>query len=201
MAITANYTRGFSILGQSYSATTTVSSAYADTWSVTLAAAKIGQLTTRVSGTAGTLTMAGGHGITDGQRLDIYWTGGVAYGATVGTVSTNSVPFTLAQGDALPTNNTAITAQVPTLYSGITTAGSAVVSIAVKMPQGGETVFATSGAVAILAVGLSTTTTTYVWSSSDSGTNPVTGSTIARVYLSQGNSGATTTVSGTVQYN
>jgi len=82
---------------------------------VTLPAGKTGQLTTRTSGTAGTLTMTGGHGITTGAKIDIYWASGIAYSATVGTVSTNSVPFTLASGDALPTNLTAIVAcvQVP----------------------------------------------------------------------------------------
>jgi hypothetical protein len=64
----------------------------------TLAAAKGGTLTTRTSDTAGTLTMSSGHGITDGQVIDIYWSTGQVTSATVGTVATNSVPFTGATG-------------------------------------------------------------------------------------------------------
>jgi hypothetical protein len=77
-----------------------------------LTAAKSGTLTTRTSDTVGTLTMAAGHGITTGQIIDIYWTGGVQYGVTVGTVATNSVPISLGDGDNLPTAATVITAVV-----------------------------------------------------------------------------------------
>jgi hypothetical protein len=79
----------------------------------TLAAAKVGQLTTRTDDNTGTLTMDSGHGITTGARLDLYWTGGRRYNITVGTVATNSVPIDLGAGDALPANLTAITAMVP----------------------------------------------------------------------------------------
>lgn len=77
-----------------------------------LPAAKTGSLSTRTSDTAGTLTMASGHGFTDGQVIDIYWSTGQCTNATIGTVSTNSVPFTGAGGDALPLQDTAITAMV-----------------------------------------------------------------------------------------
>lgn len=79
-----------------------------------LPAAKVGQLTTRTNNTEGELTMAGGHGITTGDRLDLYWSGGSRRGITVGTVATNAVPLTdSGSGDNLPTNMTAITAMVP----------------------------------------------------------------------------------------
>lgn len=77
-----------------------------------LAVAKVGTLSTRTSDTAGTLTMASGHGITDAARIDIYWADGQCTSALVGTVATNSVPFTLATGDVLPIATTAITAMV-----------------------------------------------------------------------------------------
>lgn len=77
-----------------------------------LAAAKTGTLSTRSSDTAGTLTMASSHGITDADRIDIYWADGQCTSALVGTVATNSVPFTLATGTVLPLANTAITAMV-----------------------------------------------------------------------------------------
>lgn len=78
----------------------------------TLAVAKVGSLTTRTSDTAGTLTMAASHGILSADIIDIYWSDGQATSALVGTVAGNSVPFTLATGDAMPLVTTAITAMV-----------------------------------------------------------------------------------------
>lgn len=80
---------------------------------VALAPAKNGTLTTRTSDTVGTLTMSAGHGIIDADRLDIYWDGGSRRGVLVGTVATNSVPFTGGDGDILPAAATIITAMVP----------------------------------------------------------------------------------------
>lgn len=80
-----------------------------------IAAAKTGTLSTRSSDTAGTLTMSSGHGFTDGQKIDIYWSTGQCTRATIGTVATNSVPFTGAGGDVLPAQGTAITAMVETV--------------------------------------------------------------------------------------
>ncbi len=75
----------------------------------TLSAAKTGTLTTRTDDNTGTLTMDSGHGITTGQIVDIYWSGGVQRKVTVGTVATNSVPIDLGVGDVLPIATTAVT--------------------------------------------------------------------------------------------
>ena len=79
-------------------------------WEISLPVAEAGQLTTRVGDTSGTITMTdAGHGIATGEVVDIYHSGGVSYGATVGTVAGTSVPFTGASGDVLPSNLTAVT--------------------------------------------------------------------------------------------
>lgn len=78
----------------------------------TLSAAKSGTLTTRTDNNTGTLTMAASHGITTGQIIDIYWSGGVQRSVTVGTVATNEVPIDSGIGDNLPADETAITAVV-----------------------------------------------------------------------------------------
>jgi hypothetical protein len=143
--------------------------------------------------------MASGHGITDGQRLDIYWTGGQCYGATVGTVATNSVPFTGASGTVLPIATTAITAQVPTLAPLVVT-GDDVVGIGVSMPTGGIAVFATSVPANVYAASLTATATSYVYTDADGGTNPLAGASVARVYLSHGTT-AEITATGEVQFN
>lgn len=72
--------------------------------------AEAGSLTTRTDNDTGTITMSsGGHGITTGEVVDVYWTGGVQYGATVGTVSGTSVPIDTGSGDNLPAQDTAVT--------------------------------------------------------------------------------------------
>jgi hypothetical protein len=80
---------------------------------VAVPAAKVGSITTRTDNTTGTFTMNAGHGLTTGQKVDVYWTvGGVSgrrYGVTLGTVATNSVPFSGGAGDNLPANNSAVT--------------------------------------------------------------------------------------------
>lgn len=72
-------------------------------------------LTTRTSGTAGTLTMTNtSHGIITGQRVDLYWVGGQSYGLTVGTVSGTTVPFTTSEGTALPIATTLVSVGIAT---------------------------------------------------------------------------------------
>lgn len=78
----------------------------------TLNTAKAGTLSTRTDDNTGTLTMAGGHGFTDGQIIDVYWSGGVQRNVVIGTVATNSVPIDSGVGDNLPIATTAITAVV-----------------------------------------------------------------------------------------
>ena len=94
--------------GQNVTAKFSHSASGAITQSESLAVAKTGTLSTRTSDTVGTLTMSALHGITDGQRIAIFWTGGCCYLATVGTVATNSVPFTTGAGDVLPIATTAV---------------------------------------------------------------------------------------------
>ncbi|MDD8027908.1 MAG: hypothetical protein PHI34_15520 [Acidobacteriota bacterium] len=78
----------------------------------TLDAGKAGTLSARTGDTEGTLTLGADHGITDGEVIAIFWSSGVAYLATVGTVAGTSVPFTGAAGDVLPDEDTAIVADV-----------------------------------------------------------------------------------------
>ena len=81
--------------------------------SYSVPAAKAGTLTTRTDNDTGELTMGGGHGIVDGDRLDLYWTGGCRRGMVVGVVAGNAVPIDGGSGDNLPAQDTAIVASVP----------------------------------------------------------------------------------------
>ncbi len=57
----------------------------------------------------GSLTLAAAHGVTSGSTVDIFWTGGLRYDMTVGTVASTTVPLlSSGTGDVLPTSATAL---------------------------------------------------------------------------------------------
>ncbi|MBI5864321.1 MAG: hypothetical protein HZB38_07425 [Planctomycetes bacterium] len=76
---------------------------------VTLNAAKTGTLTTRTDNTSGIATLEAGHGITAGNVVDLYWTGGRRYNVNATAVATNDVTFSGGTGDNLPVATTALT--------------------------------------------------------------------------------------------
>lgn len=77
-------------------------------YEIALPVGQAGTLSTRTSDTVGEATLGAAHGIETGDIVDIYWSGGVRYGVTVGTVAGTAVPFSLGAGDNLPTASTAI---------------------------------------------------------------------------------------------
>lgn len=162
-----------------------------------LAAAKIGQLTTRTDNDTGTLTMDSGHGITTGNRLDLFWeengVKGARYGMTVGTVSVNSVPIDLGAGDNLPTNLTAITAFVPIQEELLFTGNNAQFAFA-KSTRRGIIVYTTSAPATVKAVVDELESDSgggYQWVTGEGVTNPFAGVSVARVYFSNGDSSGT----------
>jgi hypothetical protein len=157
-----------------------------------LAAAKVGALT-------GELTMAGGHGITTGARLDVYWSGGSRYGMTVGTVATNQVPVDGGAGDVLPADETAVTAMVP-VQENLAVTGNDVVAIVADAAAAATVVFTTSAPADVLAVEIAGATAAYFWQTGE-GTNPMAGAAVAKVYLSHGDSTAARDVRAQVFYD
>ena len=162
---------------------------------VTPAAANAGTLSTRTSDTAGTLTLGASHDISTGDVIDIYWSGGVAYGATVGTVSGTSVPFTGASGDVLPAEDSAITAdeqiEINTDFDGDDMSMLAVVST-----LRGHVCFCEDDGTVLAAQEL-TANEGWTWASDTGVTNPLTGNPVGKVLLTNGAStGASTTKIG-----
>lgn len=176
-----------------------------------LPAAKTGQLTTRTDNDTGTLSMAGGHGILDGDRLDVYWSGGHRRGMTVGTVAGNSVPVDGGAGDNLPTNLTSITAAVPSEEEFLAT-GDSLGLIFAKASRRSLVVFADDADAELFAIvgelGGSTGGA-YQWRdpaeepvASDGGVdNPLAGDDVAKVFISNGDSAGTAAVQTGVGYS
>lgn len=169
----------------------------------TVVAAKSGTLTTRTDNNTGTLTMASGHGFTDGQIIDIYWDGGVQYGVVIGTVSVNSVPIDSGIGDNLPSASTAITAALRTTAN-VYIDGDNTKLIAVLLSTLDRTI-ATAGhaefydaADDLIAELDLVTNVPRVFDIEGGATNPFTGDPITYVKLSQANTSATETYAVTV---
>lgn len=158
----------------------------------TLGAAKSGTLTTRTTNNSGTLTMAAGHGITTGQIIDIYFTGGVQRSVTVGTVATNSVPISLGIGDNLPVATTAITAVVQQSIN-ILIDGDLANIIAVvletvdKSLRTAANVQFRDAAAAVVATVNFVANVPQVWDITGGSSNPFTGNPITNLKASQAN--------------
>jgi hypothetical protein len=164
----------------------------------TLSAAKTGTLSTRTDNNTGTLTMDSGHGITDGQIIDIYWSTGVQRTVTVGTVSVNSVPFDLGIGDNLPIATTAITAVVQKAMN-LLVDGDNTKIIAVVLETVDKTIrtlanvqFKDADADVIAEIDL-VANVPQVWDIEGGSTNPFTGDVITNLKASQANSTSTET--------
>lgn len=71
-------------------------------------AAQTGTLTTRTDDDTGVATLSTGHGIETGDVVDVYFAAGVRYGMDA-TVATNAVTVDGGAGDALPTQDDAVT--------------------------------------------------------------------------------------------
>lgn len=163
----------------------------------TLNAAKSGTLTTRTDNNTGTLTMAGGHGFTDGQIIDIYWSGGVQRSVTVGTVATNSVPIDGGIGDNLPTATTAITAMVQkSINLAIDGDNADLVAVILEttnkdLRTAANVQFLDAAADVIAEIDL-VTNIPQVWDIEGGSANPFTGDPITNLKASQANTTAET---------
>ena len=164
----------------------------------TLNAAKAGVLTTRTDDNTGTLTMTTGHGITTGQIVDIFWSGGVQRTVTVGTVSVDSVPFDLGIGDNLPIAMTAVTVCVQKAIN-LAIDGDNADFVAViletvdkSLRTAANVQFLDAAADVIAEIDL-VTNVPHVWDIEGGSANPFTGDPITNLKASQGNSTSTET--------
>lgn len=149
-----------------------------------------GTLTTRTDDNTGVLTLGAGHTITTGMVIDLYWTGGVRYGMTVGTVSGTSVPIDLGAGDVLPAAATAIVCskQVEVTSSWD---GDLAVMMAASATKRCHLDFQDSGSASLLALEL-TASEAWSWASDTSVTVPITGNLVAKIKCSNGTTEAVT---------
>lgn len=203
VGVTIQY--GSSLQGGGASLQSTVSRTgdAAITMETTLTNAQGGSLTTRTDDDTGTITMtSGSHTIATGNVVDVYWSGGVQYGVTVGTVSGTSVPIDLGTGDALPAQDTAVTVVVQTsanLYiDGDNTKilGVVLTTVDTSLRTAGHVQFRDSSNAEIHELDL-VANVPQIWDIEGGSANPFTGNPITNLKVSQGN--ATTTETYTLK--
>jgi len=84
------------------------------TRSDTISAAQGGNLATRDGNDSGNVSLSSGHGIGNGDPVDLYWGNGIRYGMTAGNVSSLNMAVTGGDGDVLPSALTLLSVAVPT---------------------------------------------------------------------------------------
>jgi hypothetical protein len=174
------------VAGLTFNAQRSVESDGAVILSPTLPAAVSGTLSTRTDNTTGTLTLASGHGVTTGARLDVYFGNGLRrYGVTVGTVSGTSVPISGGTGDNLPVLNAAVTAMVPVLEN-FPVAGGDLKGLFFGCDAPAVAVIRKSGPATVVALTATGSTGSYQWDAGSGVTNPFGTDVSVDVYLSHG---------------
>jgi hypothetical protein len=167
---------------------------------VSVAAGEAGSLSTRTDNDTGTVTADdSGHGISDGDRVDLYWDGGCRRGMTVGTVSGADIPIDGGNGDNLPTQDTSVTIVLPEELD-LNVTGTNVNAILFYTAKHGQFVLEDDGSVEALAKEVGEAVT-WIWHDGDGQDNPITGDTIEKVYLSHDDTSAATMKVGVVYDN
>lgn len=159
-----------------------------------------GVLTTRTSASVGTITMDdSAHGMTNGDRVDLYWITGMRRGVTVGAVSGAAIPISLGDGDDLPTTSTAITV-VPAVEVPFEFDGDLLQALVAYSDQRGQIVIADGSDTELLHIPLGTICS-YSWYEANQAANPLTGDTVAKAFFSHDGSAAKDMMLGALYNN
>lgn len=189
MSILTQITKGHNSAGKSFGEVTTLNTDGAIVHEVSAPKADPGVLTTRTTDTAGTITMDdGGHAVTTGSFISIFFSTGVSRHATVGTVSGTSVPFTLATGDVLPSAATAVKVGVDQKLE-VAVDGDDVKAILLKTAQKGVFIFTEVDEVEDFAKVLKLGKV-FAFVAGGSDPNPLVGLTLTNVYVSHDDTAA-----------
>ncbi len=200
MSVNMTTSKGHSLGGISFSESLSLSADAEIAHDKSVPVAWAGLLGTRTSDTAGTITVTeSAHLITTGARADLYWTGGCRRGIVVGTVAGESVPFTGGSGDNLPAEDTAITVALPEELD-LTVVGDNVVAIFLYFAGLGQAVFCDGSNVEKMAQSVGAGQV-WDWNNTNGVTNPLTGDTPTKVFVSHNVTTAAQTIRVGVAYN
>lgn len=157
---------------------------------VSLAAAKSGTLTTRTDNDTGVITLGSGHGITDADIVDVYWSAGVQYGCTVTSYDSTTITVDLGSGDNLPTQDSAVTVGVQVTID-TDFDGDNLEAVLMHCDQKAHLDFQDSGDATLGEFDL-TANEAFTWLSGTGTANPLTGNPVDDVKVSNGGTTAAT---------
>lgn len=100
--------RNVSTLGKTFADVQTITVDSVVVTEKTVPVAIAAQLTTRTGNADGVITLPAGHGITTGQKVDIYWGDTSIHTQASATISTNAMTIASGTGDNLPSNLTSV---------------------------------------------------------------------------------------------
>lgn len=166
---------------------------------VNLPAGLAGTLTTRTDDTHGVLTVSAGHGVEGGDKIDIYWAGGLRYGVTVDSVTSTTITFGTAgagAGDNLPAQDTAIVVAVQvTIDEAFDGDDLEMIAAGATLVAGGSAgrahlTFLDAGGATLHAVELAGGEA-WSWAAGTGAANPLTGNPVASIKATAGTAAAT----------
>jgi hypothetical protein len=163
-----------------------------------LPAGKAGSLTTRTDNDTGVATLSAGHGIITGDKVDVYWSGGMRYGMEA-TVSGNEVTIDAGAGANLPAESTplVVTKQV---VQDFVFDGDCVQLIAMLATRRCHVDFVDAGGVSLFERELAADTP-WAWAADTGVTTPITGNAVAQLKVSNGDSAAVCDLKVAVLYD
>lgn len=165
----------------------------------TLPVGSAGTLSTRIDDNTGILTVGSGHGITDADTVDVYWSGGRRYGVDVTATTATTISIDLGAGDNLPAQSTPIVVtkqvQINIAIDGdeLEILGLQLFYASESSTAVGHATFKDSGAAVIKEHDLNANVA-VVYDITGGATNVFTGNPITAVYASNGSSSEVATL-------
>jgi len=205
MSVNMSVSETYSVGGVSFPTNKSIVNDAAIVQAPSLPAAESAELTVRTNDTEGSLTVAGGStNVQTGNRIDLYWVeNGVlkaARGATAGAVAGDVVPFTGLTGDVLPVATTTVTVAISVEADLGALLGDNVNGILFQCPARATFVVAGGDDVEdfskVLDAGVA-----YAWFEGVGEDNPITGDTIAKVFISHADESGSQIVKSAFAYD
>lgn len=153
----------------------------------TLPAGKAGTLTTRTDNDTGVATLGAGHGIITGDKVDVFWDGGLRYGMDA-TVAGNAVTVDAGAGDNLPAQATDLVVCKPVALE-LDVDGDQLKALGAFFGKRGHVRFLDGSAATLLSIPLAASVP-YSWISDAAVANPLEGDVVGSVLMSCGDASA-----------
>lgn len=190
MASEARINIGYRVAGVAIDAIVNRQDEEASGTKIALESGKAGSLTTRTSATAGIITVAAGHEITDSDTATVFFPGGIVRSMTVSSTTSTTITVTGGDGDDLPAENDDVVI-AKDVVSSFVFDGDDITLLAFHATGQLSVDVIDSLAASELLLNIPAGES-WAWIKDFSGTNPLAGKTLATVTLANGSTSAMT---------